>query len=73
MHGGMTPATCRLLLLLAVPPVQGSVVLRQRGRAVVKQREDGSSVERERVQLAVLHTDLIGQGFWDERPELLAA
>lgn len=52
---------------------QGSIVLRQRQLVAVKQRADGTAVERERQQLAVLHGDLIGDAFWENRPELLAA
>lgn len=33
---------------------------------------DGRSVTRERSEPTVLHVDIIGNAFWDERPELLA-
>jgi hypothetical protein len=53
-------------------PVQGSVLIRRRVRTVVKQRDDGTPVERERLQLCVLHSDLIGPQFWDAHADLLA-
>jgi hypothetical protein len=46
-------------------------VLRERERVVVKHREDGTPVERERPVVRVLHTDLVGDAFWEARPEIL--
>ncbi|KAG2497128.1 hypothetical protein HYH03_004719 [Edaphochlamys debaryana] len=51
---------------------KGSVVVRQKAMVEVKQREDGSPVLRERALPAILHCDIIGDGFWQERPHLLA-
>lgn len=56
-----------LLLLL----LQGSTVLKRPVRAVVKYREDGTPVERDRVQEVVLHCDIIGDAFWQEHQQLL--
>lgn len=52
--------------------MQGSVVIRERTRIVVKHREDGTPVERERLQLQVLYCDVIAQSFWDEHPHVLS-
>eukprot|EP00877_Chromochloris_zofingiensis_P006558 jgi/Chrzof1/2155/Cz11g04100.t1 len=51
---------------------KGSVVIRERTRIVVKHREDGTPVERERLQLQVLYCDVIAQSFWDEHPHVLS-
>ncbi|KIZ00415.1 tRNA(His) guanylyltransferase [Monoraphidium neglectum] len=50
---------------------KGSVVVRRRERVVVKHRDDGTPVERERPGLAVLHCDIIGERFWQEHPDIL--
>jgi hypothetical protein len=47
------------------------VVVRRRERVVVKHRDDGTPVERERPGLAVLHCDIIGERFWQEHPDIL--
>ena len=55
------------------PPlcIQGSVVIRQRRRVVVKVDGDGNSVERERSEPTVLHCDIIREEpFWKENPVL---
>jgi len=51
---------------------KGSVVIRQREKVVVKHKEDGTPVQRERVAPVVLHVDIIREAFWKEHPELLA-
>jgi hypothetical protein len=53
------------------PPLQGSVVLRQPVKYVAKVRDDGSVVERTRVEAAVVHCDIIRDEFWQQHPELL--
>jgi len=50
---------------------KGSVVVRARERVVVKHREDGAPVERERPVVTVLHTDIIGERFWEQHPDIL--
>ncbi|WIA17706.1 hypothetical protein OEZ85_009223 [Tetradesmus obliquus] len=50
---------------------KGSTVLKRPVRAVVKYREDGTPVERDRVQEVVLHCDIIGDAFWQEHQQLL--
>ncbi|KAI8469703.1 MAG: histidine tRNA 5'-guanylyltransferase [Monoraphidium minutum] len=50
---------------------KGSVVVRVRDRVVVKHRDDGTPVERERPGVAVLHDDIIGDAFWREHPDIL--
>ena len=50
---------------------QGSVVVRQRVKHT-KTAADGQQRERERLELCVLHCDIIKDAFWAERPELLA-
>jgi hypothetical protein len=42
-----------------------------RERAVVKTLPDGTPVERERPGVAVLHTDIIKDAFWEEHPDIL--
>jgi hypothetical protein len=59
-------AACCMLL-------QGSIIIRQSAKVVVKHKEDGTPVERVRPQLVVLHCDIIGQAFWDDNPQVLAA
>lgn len=51
---------------------KGSIVLRAAQRVVVKHRQDGTPVERERMVPTVLHVDLIGDAFWQERAALFA-
>lgn len=46
--------------------MQGSVVLRQPVRKVVKYRESGTPVERDRLEERVLHCDIIGDTFWKQ-------
>lgn len=46
-------------------------MVRSRRRVVVKTRDDGAAVERERPSIDVLHTDLIGEAFWLEHPDIL--
>lgn len=46
-------------------------MLKRPVRAVVKYREDGTPVERDRVQEVVLHCDIIGDAFWQEHQQLL--
>jgi hypothetical protein len=47
-------------------------VVRARERFVARLLDDGTPVERERGCVAVLHTDIIREAFWRERPETLA-
>eukprot|EP00887_Chlorella_sp_A99_P005211 scaffold1.g5211.t1 len=49
---------------------KGSVVIRTPAR-VAKQRQDGSVVERERLEPAVQHVDIIGDAFWESHPQVL--
>ncbi len=49
------------------------MVIRQPVRYVAKVREDGTPVERERVEPVVLHCDIIRDDFWRAQPELLKA
>lgn len=50
---------------------KGSVLVRRRERSVVKHRPDGTPVERDRPSVAVLHTDIIGDRFWEDNPDIL--
>ncbi|KAF6252077.1 histidine tRNA 5'-guanylyltransferase [Scenedesmus sp. NREL 46B-D3] len=50
---------------------KGSTVMKRPVRSVVKYREDGTPVERDRVQEVVLHCDIIGDAFWQEHQQLL--
>jgi tRNA(His) guanylyltransferase len=52
---------------------RGSLVVREGVTAVVKTREDGTPVTRTKPQERVLHCDIIGQQFWDERGHALLA
>eukprot|EP00878_Enallax_costatus_P019291 GHUV01020349.1.p2 GENE.GHUV01020349.1~~GHUV01020349.1.p2 ORF type:complete len:208 (+),score=60.50 GHUV01020349.1:810-1433(+) len=45
---------------------KGSVVIRRPVRKVVKYREDGTAVERDRLEECVLHCDIIGDAFWKQ-------
>lgn len=51
---------------------KGSLVIRETVPVVVKQREDGSPVERMKPRERVLYVDIIGQAFWDEHMHVLA-
>ncbi|KAF6263243.1 histidine tRNA 5'-guanylyltransferase [Scenedesmus sp. NREL 46B-D3] len=50
---------------------KGSTVLGRPVRSVVKYREDGTPVERDRVQEVLLHCDIIGDAFWQQHQQLL--
>lgn len=50
---------------------QGSVVIRQRVRHT-KTTADGRTKEKERLEVTVLHCDIIRDAFWKEHPQLLA-
>jgi hypothetical protein len=45
--------------------------MKQVVRSVVKYRDDGTPVERDRVQEVVLHCDIIGEAFWQEHQQQL--
>lgn len=47
------------------------MVVRRREKVLVKHRDDGTPVERERPTVAVLHVDIIGDSFWQEHPDIL--
>jgi tRNA(His) guanylyltransferase len=51
---------------------KGSTIVRRAVQVVVKEKEDGTKVERMQQQLVVLYCDIMKQTFWDEHPELLA-
>lgn len=58
--------SCAALVLL-----QGSVLIKQPVRVVAKYKEDGTPVERSKVQGVVLHCDIIGDAFWQENAQVL--
>jgi hypothetical protein len=47
------------------------VLVRTRERVVAKTLPDGTPVERERPGVAVLHTDIISDAFWEQHPDIL--
>ena len=51
--------------------MQGSVIVRHKHAQVVKERADGSPVERQVVVPIVEHVDIISDGFWEAHPEIL--
>lgn len=62
--------TCQdsLLLLLLL---QGSTIIRKQVPRVVKVRDDGTPVERVRLEETVMYCDIIGPEFWHEYGTLL--
>lgn len=65
----MNFVSCKFCFICWLP--QGSTVLKRPVRTVVKHRDDGTPVERDRVQEVVLHCDIIGDAFWQEHQQLL--
>lgn len=56
---------CPMLLL------QGSVVIRKPVRRVVKYREDGAPVERDKLEELVMYCDIISDAFWEMHGQML--
>lgn len=54
------------------PSAQGTVIIRQRQAQVVKERADGTPVERQVSTVALQHVDIISDSFWNEHPEVLS-
>ena len=53
------------------PSVQGTVIVRQKQAQVVKERPDGTPVKRQVSVVALQHTDIISDSFWDMHPDVL--
>lgn len=52
--------------------MQGTVIVRQKQAQVVKERADGTPVERQVSVVVLQHIDIISDSFWDEHPEILS-
>lgn len=50
---------------------KGSIVIRNRAKVIVKYKEDGTAVERDRFLIQVMHCDLIRDDFWVQHPDIL--
>lgn len=53
------------------PALQGTVIVRRKQAQVVKERADGTPVERQVSRVVLQHVDIITESFWDMHPDIL--
>ena len=51
--------------------MQGTVIVRQKQAQVIKERADGTPVERQVSMVVLHHIDIISDLFWDMHPDVL--
>lgn len=62
---------CFALLSHLCMPLQGTVIIREKRAQVVKQRADGTPVERQVATPVLVHVDIISDAFWEAHQGIL--